>query len=122
MIQVREASEMVELVVSGTLSVDDYDRLVPRLERLAAERGPLRIYIELHDFHGWSPAALWKDIRFDARHQDDMERIAVVGEKRWEEWAIRLSQPFLKADMRFFHPDEAEAARRWVSEGGTEDN
>ena len=120
MVEIRETPGLVEFEVSGTLSGDDYERLVPRLERLVAERGPLRIYIELHDFHGWSPAALWKDLRFDARHQDDMERIAVVGEKRWEEWAIGLSQPFMKADMRFFRMDEAEEARRWVRERRTD--
>ena len=115
MIEIRAKPDVVEFHVSGTLTGDDYDRLVPELERLAAERGPLRMYIELRDFQGWTPAGLWKDLRFDATHQDDMERIAVVGENRWEEWATKLSQPFLKADMRFFPPEEAEAARRWVA-------
>ena len=115
MIEIREKPDVLEFHVSGTLTRDDYDRLVPELERLAGERGPLRMYIELHDFHGWTPAGLWKDLRFDAKHQDDMERIAVVGESRWEKWATRLSQPFLKADMRFFSPQEAEVARRWAA-------
>ena len=114
MIEVREVPGLVELKVSGTLSSDDYERLVPRLERLVAESGPLRFYIELHDFHGWTPAGMWKDIRFDMGHQEDMARIAIVGEKRWQDWAVGLSQPFLKADMRFFHTDEADAARQWV--------
>lgn len=115
MIEIREKPDVVEFYVSGTLTGDDYDRLVPVLERLAAERGPLCMYIELHDFHGWTPAGLWKDLRFDAKHQDDMERIAIVGESRWEEWATRLSQPFLKADMRFFPPGEEGVARRWAA-------
>ena len=115
MIEIREQPDFVEFEVSGTLTGDDYDRLVPELERLAAERGPLQMYIELHDFDGWMPAGLLKDLRFDAKHQGDMERIAVVGETRWEEWATRLSQPFLKADMRFFSLGEAEAARRWAA-------
>ena len=115
MIKIREKPDVIEFDVSGTLTGDDYDRLVPELERLAAERGPLRMYIELHDFHGWTPAGLWKDLRFDATHQDDLERIAVVGERRLEEWATKLSQPLLKADMRFFPPEESDAARRWVA-------
>ncbi len=43
-----------------------------------------------------------------------MERIAVVGEKRWEEWVTKLSQPFLKADMQFFVSEKAGEARRWL--------
>lgn len=60
-------------------------------------------------------AGLWKDIRFDAKHQDDMECVAVVGEKNWEAWATKLSQPFLKADMRFFTPDQSDAVRKWIT-------
>lgn len=78
MSEIREKPAVVEFHVSGTLTGNEYDRLVPELERLISERGPLRIYIELRDFHGWTPAGLWKDLRFDAKHQDDMERIAVV--------------------------------------------
>lgn len=115
MVRMEANENVVDVRASGTLTSEDYDRLVPELERLAAEHGPLRIYIELRDFSGWTPAALWKDIRFDARHQDDMERIAVVGEKRLEDWATKLSKPFLKADMRFFPREEAQEARRWLT-------
>lgn len=116
MLMMEASGNVVDITASGTLTSEDYDRLIPELERVAAEQGPLRIYIELHDFTGWTPPALWKDIRFDAQHQDDMERIAVVGERRWEDWATRLSKPFLKADVRFFPREEAEEARRWLSD------
>lgn len=117
MVRMDANENVVDVTASGTLTSEDYDRLVPDLERLAAEHGPLRIYIELSDFKGWTPPALWKDIRFDARHQDDMERIAVVGEERLEEWGTKLSKPFIKADMRFFSSDEADEARHWLTAG-----
>lgn len=117
MVTMEANGNVVDVTASGTLTSEDYDRLVPELERLTAEYGPLRIYIELRDFSGWTPPALWKDIRFDARHQHDMERIAVVGEKRLEDWGTKLSKPFLEADMRFFPREEAEEARRWVTAG-----
>ena len=116
MIEIRVHPDIVEIEASGTLSGDDYDRLVPELERLAAERGPLRLYIELHDFHGWTGPGLWKDLKFDATHQDDMERIAIVGDKRWQEWVTTLSDPLLEADMRFFAPEQAHEAKKWARE------
>lgn len=69
--------------------------------------------IELKDFGGWDPEGLWKDVKFDASHQDDMDRIAIVGENKWEEWGTKLSKPFFKVDMRFFTPDRAAEARAW---------
>lgn len=115
MITIDPNTNVVDIMATGTLTSDDYDRLIPELERLAAKHSPLRIYIELRDFKGWTPAALWKDIRFDAGHQDDMKRIAVVGENGVEKWVTKLSKPFLKAGMRFFSLAEAEEARRWLT-------
>ena len=117
MIEIHPQPDMIEIRVSGTLTGDDYDVLVPQLESLAEERGPLRLYIQLEDFRGWKPDALWQDVKFDVTHQDDMERVAVVGEKKLEDWGIKLSKPFFKADMRFFPREEADEAREWLRSG-----
>lgn len=55
-------------------------------------------------------------MKFDATHQDAMERIAIVGENQWEEWGTKLSKPFFKADVRFFTPGRAAEARAWLRE------
>lgn len=117
MIEVTPREAFVEITARGKLTQEDYDVLVPELERLADRRGPLGFYIELRDFEGWEPAALWEDLKFDARHQDEMDRVAVVGEKQWQEWGTRLSDPFFKAEVAYFAPEKAEEARRWVAEG-----
>jgi hypothetical protein len=44
---------IVVIKASGRLSKADYDRFVPAFERIAAARRPVRILIELQDFHGW---------------------------------------------------------------------
>lgn len=43
-IEIRDKHDLVEIEASGTLSGDDYDRLVPELGRLAATRGPLALH------------------------------------------------------------------------------
>lgn len=114
MIRMRSEPDIVRIEAHGRLTGHDYDAWLPTLEKTAEERGPLRLYIELLDFHGWSPTGLWEDIKFDATHQDDMERIAVVGESGWQEWGTKLSRPFFKADVKFFTRDHAEEAERWL--------
>jgi phosphoketolase len=39
---------------------------------------------ELTGFHGWEAGALWDEIKLDIRHFADIERLAVVGDKKWE--------------------------------------
>lgn len=103
--------DVFEIRAEGKLDRADYERVVPELQA-AAGRGELRVLIRLDDFEGWTPGALLDDLRFDIRHHDDFRKMAVVGERKLEEWATRLSKPFFSGEMRFFE-DEAKA-RAWV--------
>jgi hypothetical protein len=37
------------------------------------------------DFQGWEAAALWDDIKFNAAHFTDIDRLAMVGDKKWDQ-------------------------------------
>lgn len=110
-----ETTGIVAIKASGKLSKSDYDRFVPEFERIARTSRPLRILIELDDFRGWELPALWEELKFDTTHQSDMGRVAVVGEKAWQEWGTQLSKPFFKAEMRYFDHDHAADARAWLA-------
>ena len=118
MLQISQTPEHVELHVRGKLTKTDYDSFVPRLEDLAAERGPLRLLVRLDDFGGWEPRALWEELKFDVTHQDELARVAIVGEDGLEKWGTQLAKPFFRADVEYFGPAEVETARRWLAEKG----
>ncbi len=102
---------------SGKLTRSDYDAAVPEIENaLRLNKGALRVLIVLEDFRGWDIGALWEELRFDIRHGDDFGRIAVIGEKKLEEWATRISKPFFGAEVRYFDRAEREAAEKWLTE------
>lgn len=99
----------------GRLARVDYDRFVPEFERIARAQGPLRLLIELDDFRGWDLPALWEELKFDTTHQNDMGRVAIIGDRAWQEWGTGLSKPFFKAEMRYFERDKAADARAWLT-------
>jgi hypothetical protein len=45
-----------------------------------------------------------------------MERIAVVGDKKWESWMATLCKPFTMAKVRYFEASEIDAAWAWLNE------
>ena len=51
------------------------------------------------------------------RHYSDLDRIALVGDQRWEEWMVRLAKPFTKASVRYFDANTEEAAWLWLRTG-----
>lgn len=101
--------------VSGKLTKEDYAHFIPEIERMIREVGKIRLLFEMHDFHGWDAGALWEDIKFDLKHFADIERLAMVGEKKWEEWMATFCKPFTSAEIRYFDQSQADAARQWIS-------
>jgi hypothetical protein len=110
----RSAGKTIGLKVIGKLTDADYDAMLPDLEKAIAESGPLRLLCDLEGFTGMEIGAFWQDFKFSLRHVRDFERLAVVGDKAWEEWYARLANPLFKADIRHFPVAEIEAAWTWL--------
>lgn len=113
--QEDQQSKVVEVSVSGKLTKEDYEQFVPVIERRIAEHGKLRLLVRMHDFRGWEAAALWDDVRFDARHFNDIERLAIVGEKAWEHGMALFCKPFTTAQVRYFEREQESEARAWLN-------
>lgn len=110
------SEKVLHVRVSGRLTDADYREFVPAVEELIARQGSLRLLIEMTDFHGWNVGALWDDLKVYLKHGNEIERLAMVGEKRWQEWMSRLARPFLRAEVRYFDMAQAGDARRWILE------
>ena len=113
-LQQTSAAQILEIRLTGTLVADEYARIAPDIERRIREVGKLRLLVIMHDFHGWSAGALWEDLKFDVRHFADIDRLALVGETKWQEGMSVFCRPFTTASVRFFHPTEIDQARAWL--------
>ena len=109
--------KLLRVRATDKLTQSEYEAFVPRVEELIRKHGKLRVLLELHDFHGWTAGALWEDVKFALKHFADVERIAVVGETRWQEGMTAFCRPFTTANIQFFPPGQAGKARQWVAEG-----
>jgi hypothetical protein len=114
-----QQGKILNVKLSGKLHKDDYQHFVPLVERLIGQHGKIRIMVELHDFHGWDMAALWEDLKFDVKHFKDIERLAIVGETKWEQGMATFCKPFTTADIRYFDVKDIAAARQWIENGLT---
>ena len=109
--------KLLTIHVSGKLIKDDYAAFVPAFERLVQQHGKLRVLFDMIEFHGWELSAAWEDTKFAARHFNDIERLAMVGDKEWQHGMAIFCKPFTRAKVRYFdHATETEVARRWLDE------
>src|SRR5580704_11474729 len=98
--------------VTGKLTKVDYQQFVPEFERLVRLIGKLRVLFDMTGFHGWDAGALWEDIKFDLKHFADIERIAMVGDKKWQHGMAAFCKPFTKATVRYFDQADTLEARK----------
>lgn len=111
-----DGDKLLEVRLSGKLVKEDYQQFVPAVERLVKRHGTIDMLVEMHDFHGWTAGALWEDIKFDAKHFNDIRRLAVVGESKWEHGMAVFCKPFTTAKVRYFDRSKLGEARAWFSE------
>lgn len=105
---------LLEVQLSGKLHDADYKEFVPAVDAAVAAHGKVRMLVRLHDFHGWDLHALWDDTKFAATHCNAIERLAIVGEKKWEEWMAKVCKPFTRAKVKYFDAVELASAGEWL--------
>jgi hypothetical protein len=105
------------LNLSGKLAEEDYAHFTPEVERAVKDHGKVRMLVRMRDFHGWTMGAVWEDTKFGLHHFSDIERLALVGDKRWEAGMAVFCKPFTTAKVRYFDESKAEDAAAWVHEG-----
>jgi hypothetical protein len=104
----------------GKLTRDDYDLFVPETERQILQHGKIDVLFDLERFDGWEAGALWEDIKFDLKHFSDVNRLAILGHKKWHEWMSTICKPFTTAEVRFFQIEDRDDALNWIRAGARE--
>jgi hypothetical protein len=112
----ENAGKMIIVRVSGKLVKKDYEVFVPEFERLVRQHGKLRVLFDMIGFRGWDAGALWEDIKFDIKHFADIERLAMIGDKKWQHGMATFCKPFTKATIRYFDHTDITRARKWLDE------
>ncbi len=115
-IDINVEGKMMEVCATGKFEKKDYELFVPAAEELIKEHGKIRVLFVMHDFHGWTAGAVWEDLKFDLKHFNDIERLAIVGESKWEKGMSVFCRPFTTAKIKYFDSSELEQARKWIAE------
>jgi hypothetical protein len=110
----KNEGRILEVRISGKLVHADYQQFVPEFERIVKENGRIRVLFVMLDFHGWEGSVLWDDIKFALKHFSDIERLAMVGEKKWEKGMSVFCKPFTTAKIRYFDRAAMADAQAWL--------
>lgn len=110
----QSSGNIVGYKAEGKLLDKDYKELIPKLEDLIVQYGKIRFLMDMTEYEGASIKAALDDIMFGIKHDKDCERCAVVGNKTWEEWMIKVSKFFMKGEIKYFDIHEIDQAWEWL--------
>jgi hypothetical protein len=108
------------LRISGTLTGEDYDRIIADVEARLARHERIGVLMDLVDFRDVTAEAGLKDIRYDLSKLFQLHRFpreALITDKAWVRIAAEIASPLIPhVEIRAFHPEERQAAMAWVSD------
>jgi hypothetical protein len=111
----NEDGNLWVLRVSGLLKKTDVDDAQEYLWSQVPAGTKIRQLVLLTNFAGWEKSEAWNDMSTLENHGDDFERIAVVGDPKWEtEGLMFLGAGLRKTEIRFFPPEGESTARAWL--------
>ena len=113
-LMLEKEENIVGLKAKGKLVDADYKDIVPKIDAKIEEVGNIRIMFDMTELEGWSCKAMLDDAEFGISHRKQMDKIAVIGDKKWEEDSILLCRPFFAGEVKFFYPEDKEAAWEWL--------
>ena len=99
----------------GTVTEEDYEKIKPVIRNITERGEKIRWYYELQNDEAWEPGAVWEDLKVDLKHTSDYEKVAVVGEKKWQEAITKAYSPFTKAEVQYFSLADKEQAQEWIT-------
>lgn len=111
----ENGGKLIAIQIIGNLVKADYEVFVPKFERLVRREVTLRVLIDMTGYQSLAAGAWWDEIKFDFKHFSDIERLAVVGDKKWQHTMATFSQPLTQAEVRYFDVADAVEARKWLA-------
>jgi hypothetical protein len=104
------------LRISGKLSQGELAAVQQDAGAFLRARGRGRLMVVAVAFEGWEQGAAWDDASFQEENDARIEKMAIVGDARWEDLALAFVGKGLRPfPIEYFPHAEIGRARAWLA-------
>ncbi|MFT4585885.1 MAG: hypothetical protein ACI915_002002 [Gammaproteobacteria bacterium] len=106
----------LSLKATGKLTHEDYGIITPMIESAlqGVTEPKIKVFVDGSELDGWEPRAAWDDFKLGLKHGSEFEKIAILGNKRWQELAAKIASWFVAGEAKYF--DDEQQAIAWLNE------
>jgi len=102
--------------ITGKLSKPEMDASQKAAIDVIRREGRARILIVGENFEGWEEKGNWGDLSFMMKYDAQIERIAIVGQQKWEDLVTAFTGKGMRsAQVEYFLPGQLALARAWIT-------
>jgi len=100
--------------VVGKLTHQDYEYMIPMIEQAlkSVEDPKLHTLVDMTEFEGMELRAVWDDLKFALKNDSEFQKIAIIGNKPWEEIMSKIADWFLGGECKYF--EDHDKAVEWL--------
>jgi hypothetical protein len=102
----RSTDKILGYKISGDMTKADYQTLAPVLSSLIAAQGSVSVLFDLTGFGREKITALGSNVDFGQQFQGKIDKMALVGDSKWEHHLTKLAQPYDAKESKFFDTDD----------------
>ena len=108
------AGHVLTVKVSRTLTQPELSSMQSAAAKIIGTGGKWRLLVLTENFAGWERGGTWNDFSF-SDPDASIERMAIVGDRKWEELALIFTAKGLRQfPIEFFSPEQLSAAQDWL--------
>ena len=106
----------LSLKAQGKLTHRDYEAITPMIDSALAEvKDPkIKAFFDGTELEGWETRAAWDDFKLGLKHGNEFEKIAIYGNKKWQEFSAKIGVWFISGEIRYF--ENEDEAISWLNE------
>ncbi len=68
----------------------------------------VKVLFDGTELEGWKLRAAWDDFKLGLQHGSEFDKIAIYGNKNWQEIAAKIGTWFISGEVKYFeHYDDA---------------
>ena len=106
----------LSLTAVGRLTHADYETITPIIDSAldGVQEPKVKVLVDGTEMEGWEPRAAWDDFKLGLKHGSEFEKVAIYGNKHWQEITAKIGSWFVSGEVRYF--ESCNDALDWLQE------
>jgi len=105
----------LSLKTIGKLAHKDYETITPMIDSALQEvkKAKVKVLFDGTDMEGWELRAAWDDFKLGLKHGNEFDKIAIYGNKNWQEITAKIGSWFMSGEVAYF--ENYDNALAWLN-------